>query len=207
MCWAAGPRRCGSSAGALPRPGQARPDSGRPQSPSARPPPPPPAVARQPGAAGRAGRHFRRGPCAPSPPARHRQDGGARVAAGGVRVSAGGGGAWGPQRGPGTRAEGRAGRSEAAEGLTRSGCCARPAGPPRAEPGPGCPQSRGFGAAGRAGGCSRPRGAGPGCRAPPGRFPAALRCGPGPFGAAPGAALGPPPARPFPPGRPRVTSV
>lgn len=45
----------------------------------------------------------------------------------------------GEQRGPGTRAEGRAGRSEADEGLTRSGCCARPAGPPRAEPGPGVP--------------------------------------------------------------------
>lgn len=101
----------------------------------------------------------------------------------------GGGGAWGPQRGPGTRAEGGAALGEAAAGLTRSGCCARPAGPPRAELGPGVPSH----------GASAPR-AGPEAAVAPGSQPgvsgtaravsrsAAVR--PGPLRCCPGSGAG-----------------
>lgn len=74
--------------------------------PDGRRPPPGPAVA----TVTRRGRKLSRalparpGRAFPSLPARRRQDGDARVAAGGVRVSEGGGGNWGQGR-----AEGRAG--------------------------------------------------------------------------------------------------
>lgn len=98
------------------------------------------------------------------------------------------------RRGPGTRAEGRAGLGslgEAAAALRRSGCCARPWGAAAVTGLRGCgpgwrvrppPPGNPAAVSGTAG-----RG-----RAPPGRFPAALRCCPG--SAVLGLAC---PARPF----------